>query len=67
MDKAAAADEAPGGAADRVLTSPNAHSVARRAGVPVLLWLVLGLRSQAGDWRAVGVLVAAAASEWLYG
>jgi cardiolipin synthase (CMP-forming) len=52
---------------ERVLTIPNAISAARLAGVPVFLWLVLGLRSQAGDWWAVGVLVAAAASDWLDG
>jgi cardiolipin synthase (CMP-forming) len=67
MDKAAAADVAPGGAADRVLTIPNALSVARLAGVPVFLWLVLGLRSQTGDWWAVGLLIGAAASDWLDG
>jgi cardiolipin synthase (CMP-forming) len=68
MDKpAAAADVAPGGAADRILTIPNALSAARLAGVPVFLWLVLGLRSQTGDWWAVGVLIAAAASDWLDG
>ena len=38
----------------RVLTIPNAISVARLAGVPVFLWLVLGLRTQTGDWWAVG-------------
>jgi cardiolipin synthase (CMP-forming) len=67
MDKAAAADVAPVGAADRIVTIPNALSVARLAGVPVFLWLVLGLRSQTGDWWAVGLLIAAAASDWLDG
>ena len=67
MDEAAAADVASGGAADRVLTIPNALSLARLAGVPVFLWLVLGLRSQTGDWWAVGLLIAAAASDWLDG
>jgi cardiolipin synthase (CMP-forming) len=52
---------------DRVVTIPNALSAARLAGVPVFLWLVLGLRTQAGDWWAVGVLIAAAASDWLDG
>jgi cardiolipin synthase (CMP-forming) len=52
---------------ERVVTIPNALSAARLAGVPVFLWLVLGLRSQAGDWWAVGVLIAAAASDWLDG
>ncbi len=51
----------------RVVTIPNAISVARLAGVPVFLWLVLGVRSQAGDWWAVGLLIAAAASDWLDG
>jgi len=51
----------------RVVTIPNAISVTRLAGVPVFLWLVLGLRSQAGDWWAVGLLIAAGASDWLDG
>jgi cardiolipin synthase (CMP-forming) len=61
---ARAAGQPPG---DRVLTVPNAISVARLAGVPVFLWLVLGLRSQAGDWWAVGLLIAAGVSDWLDG
>src|SRR5258708_35783863 len=48
----------------RVVTIPNALSLARLAGVPVFLWLVVGVRSQAGDWWAVGLLIAAAASDW---
>ncbi|HUA28718.1 MAG TPA: CDP-alcohol phosphatidyltransferase family protein [Streptosporangiaceae bacterium] len=67
MDKAAAADVASADPADRVVTIPNALSVARLAGVPVFLWLVLGLRSQTGDWWAVGLLIGAAASDWLDG
>jgi cardiolipin synthase len=51
----------------KVLTIPNLLSVARLAGVPVFLWLVLGLRSQVGDWWAVGLLVVAGASDWLDG
>jgi cardiolipin synthase len=51
----------------RVWTIPNAISVARLAGVPVFLWLVLGPRSQVGDWWAVGLLIASAASDWLDG
>jgi cardiolipin synthase (CMP-forming) len=51
----------------RVFTIPNLISMARLAGVPVFLWLVLGVRSQAGDWWAVGLLVAASASDWLDG
>jgi cardiolipin synthase (CMP-forming) len=67
MAKAAAGEVAPGDAQDRVVTIPNAISVARLAGVPVFLWLVLGLRTPAGDWWAVGVLIASAASDWLDG
>jgi cardiolipin synthase len=52
---------------DRVLTVPNMISFARLAGVPVFLWLVLGVRSQAGDWWALGLLAAAGASDWLDG
>jgi cardiolipin synthase len=48
----------------RVWTIPNALSVARLAGVPVFLWLVLGLK--ANIW-AVVLLFAAAASDWLDG
>ena len=51
----------------RILTIPNLISVARLAGVPVFLWLVLGLRSQAGDWWAICLLVSAGASDWLDG
>jgi cardiolipin synthase len=51
----------------RVLTIPNAISLARLAGVPVFLWLVLDVRSQAGDFWAVGLLLAAGASDWLDG
>jgi len=63
---------APGGTAardpqSRIVTIPNGISVARLAGVPVFLWLVLGLRSQTGDWWAVGLLVAAGLSDWLDG
>jgi cardiolipin synthase (CMP-forming) len=48
----------------RVLTVPNAISVARLAGVPLFLWLVLGPQA---DWWAIAVLIAAAASDWLDG
>lgn len=51
----------------RTLTVPNIISLARLAGVPVFMWLVLGLRSQAGDWWAVGLLAAAGVSDWLDG
>jgi cardiolipin synthase (CMP-forming) len=52
---------------DRVLTIPNGISVLRLLGVPVFLWLVLGLRTVTGDAWAVGVLIASAASDWLDG
>ena len=46
-----------------VLTVPNAISMARLAGVPLFLWLVLDGR----DGWAIVVLVAAGASDWLDG
>ena len=49
---------------DRVLTVPNALSVARLLGVPVFLWLVLGPKQDA--W-AVALLIASAATDWLDG
>jgi len=52
---------APG---DRVFTVPNAISMARLAGVPVFLWLVLVPQA---DWWAVGLLIAAGLSDWLDG
>jgi len=67
MAKAAADEVAATDAQARVLTIPNAISVARLAGVPVFLWLVLGVRTQAGDWWAVGLLIASGASDWLDG
>ncbi|HEX9032346.1 MAG TPA: CDP-alcohol phosphatidyltransferase family protein [Streptosporangiaceae bacterium] len=63
----ASSAEASAAQADRVLTIPNLISIARLAGVPVFLWLVLGVRSPAGDWWAVGILIAAGASDWLDG
>ena len=51
----------------QVVTIPNLISLARLAGVPVFLWLVLGVRSTAGDWWAVGLLMAAGLSDWLDG
>jgi cardiolipin synthase (CMP-forming) len=51
----------------RVWTVPNAISIARLAGVPVFLWLVLGPRSTFADWWAVGLLIAAGLSDWLDG
>jgi cardiolipin synthase (CMP-forming) len=52
---------------DQILTIPNLISLARLLGVPVFLWLVLGLRSTSGDWWAVGVLAASGLSDWLDG
>jgi len=49
---------------DRIFTLPNAISVARLAGVPVFLWLVLVPHA---DWWAVGLLIAAGLSDWLDG
>jgi cardiolipin synthase len=51
----------------RVVTIPNAISLARLAGVPVFLWLVLGVRTPAGDWWALGLLAVASLSDWLDG
>lgn len=48
----------------RWLTVPNALSVARLAGVPLFLWLVLG--PQADLW-ALAVLATSAATDWLDG
>jgi len=55
-------DELPGQA--RIWTVPNGISMARLAGVPVFLWLVLGPKA---DGWAVGLLIAAAISDWLDG
>lgn len=55
------------GPPDRIVTIPNAISVARLAGIPVFLWLVLGLRSQAGDTWAFALLIASGLSDWLDG
>jgi len=48
----------------RIWTVPNGISLARLAGVPVFLWLVLGPKA---DGWAVGLLIAAAISDWLDG
>jgi cardiolipin synthase len=55
-------DEPPSQA--RIWTVPNAISLARLAGVPVFLWLVLGPKA---DGWAVGLLIAAGFSDWLDG
>jgi cardiolipin synthase len=52
---------------DRILTIPNGISVARLAGVPVFLWLVLGPRTATADDWAVGLLIVAGLSDWLDG
>lgn len=49
---------------DRVWTLPNVLSFLRLAGVPVMLWLILGPHA---DLLAVIVLTAAGASDWLDG
>ena len=49
---------------DRIWTVPNLLSMARLAGVPVFIWLVLG--PHADGW-AVVLLFAAAATDWLDG
>jgi cardiolipin synthase len=55
------------GSLGRIWTIPNVISMARLAGVPVFLWLVLGPRSQTADWWAVGLLIASGFSDWLDG
>jgi cardiolipin synthase (CMP-forming) len=50
--------------AERWLTVPNALSVARLAGVPVFLWLLLG--PQADGWALI-VLVISGITDWLDG
>jgi cardiolipin synthase (CMP-forming) len=51
----------------RIWTVPNLISMARLLGVPVFLWLVLGVRTTTGDWWAVGLLIASGVSDWLDG
>lgn len=51
-------------ATDRIVTIPNALSLARLLGVPVFLWLVLGPRA---DGWAIAVLALAGFSDWLDG
>jgi cardiolipin synthase (CMP-forming) len=62
--EAAASAAAPVDQQGRILTVPNAISVARLAGVPVFLWLVLG--PHADGW-AVALLIVAGFSDWLDG
>jgi cardiolipin synthase (CMP-forming) len=54
----------PAAQSDRLITVPNALSVARLAGVPLFLWLVLVPKA---DGWAVVVLVFGALSDWLDG
>ena len=61
---ATAGGTVPASPPDRVFTVPNAISVARLAGVPLFLWLVLGPQA---DWWAIAVLIAAGFSDWLDG
>lgn len=49
---------------ERVLTIPNIISLARLAGVPLFLWLVLGPEEDA--W-ALGVLMLSGVTDWLDG
>ena len=51
-------------ASDRIWTIPNALSVLRLLGVPLFLWLLLGL--QADGWALV-VLILSAATDWADG
>lgn len=64
---AVSADEAAGEVSGQILTIPNLISFARLIGVPVFLWLVLGVRTKTGDWWAVGILMASGISDWLDG
>jgi len=52
---------------ERVVTIPNAISIARLAGVPVFLWLALVPRTGSADAAAVILLTAAGVSDWLDG
>lgn len=55
---------APSYDTDRVWTLPNVLSLLRLAGVPVLLWLILGPHA---DVIAVAVLMVAGFTDWLDG
>ena len=58
------ADGSTGLAGDRILTIPNLLSVLRLAGVPLVLWLLLG--PQEDGW-AIVVLAAGGITDWLDG
>lgn len=49
---------------ERWLTVPNALSLLRLAGVPIFLWLLLGLRA---DGWALVLLIASSVTDWLDG
>ena len=51
----------------RVWTVPNVISFARLLGVPVFLWLLLGVRSGTGDVLAIVVLAVSGFTDWLDG
>ncbi len=57
-------DPRPSYDTDRVWTVPNVLSFVRLAGVPVLVWLIVGPRA---DWIAVVVLALAGFTDWLDG
>jgi cardiolipin synthase len=54
----------PAQLSDRVWTVPNVLSMARLAGIPLFLWLLLGLHT---DGWALVVLILAGATDWLDG
>ena len=66
-DSTADGAAAQAGGQVRIWTVPNAISMARLAGVPVFLWLVLGPRTATADYWAVALLIAAGISDWLDG
>jgi len=57
-------DEGPSWDTDRVWTLPNVLSLLRLAGVPLMVWLILGPHS---DLLAVAVLAVAGFTDWLDG
>lgn len=52
---------------DRILTIPNLLSLARLAGVPLFLWLLLAPGDGSGDGWAVLVLAVGGFTDWLDG
>ena len=55
---------APATPSSAVLTIPNAISALRLLGVPVFVWLVIGLHA---DWWALGLLMASGITDWADG